>query len=242
MLEFPPDPENAQMNRNRFVFSVAAVLYTSSLLAAGAVTVRVNFLTRRGQHPVPAETLVWLEPQPGTKVPHPLPTQKYQLVTRSKSLVPRILAIPMGATVQFPNDDPISHNLFSLSTPNGFDLGLYRRGSGKEHVFTSPGIVNVYCNVHPNMAAVIHVLDTPYYTLADGTGSASLPGVVPGRYRLIAWNEQSGSAAIPIEVAADGSVRGSTLITIDSRSARSTAAHPNKFGQSYSGTSGDRDY
>jgi plastocyanin len=221
---------------------LAAVVTSSSLLAAGTVTAKVSFITRRGQHPEPTETLVWLEPQPGTRIAKPSSTQKYQITTRSKALVPRILPIPVGATVQFPNDDPISHNLFSLSSPNGFDLGLYRKGAGKQHTFTAPGIVNVYCNVHPNMSAVIHVMDTPYYALADAAGTATLSGVAAGKYRMIAWNEQAGSSEAAIEVAADGTIKGPQAITIDGRDLRSASSHENKYGQPYASSSGTRDY
>jgi len=90
------------------------------------------------------------------------------MVTRGKMLLPHVMAVPLGSTVEFPNDDPISHNLFSLTTNNSFDLGLYRKGAGKSQKFDTPGIVNVYCNVHPAMSAVIHVMATPFYAFADG--------------------------------------------------------------------------
>src|SRR5258708_13133224 len=114
------------------------------------------------------------------------------MVTRGKALVPHVLAIPVGSTVEFPNDDPISHNLFSLSSGNTFDLGLYRKGAGKSYKFDKPGLANVYCNVHPNMSAVIHVMTSPFYTFADPTGVYTLADVPPGKYRLVAWNGPGG--------------------------------------------------
>src|SRR5947209_16732180 len=141
-------------------------------LAAGTVSGKITFITKRGQNPVASETLVWLEPAGGKNMKRPPAT--YQMITRGKALIPHVLAIPVGSTVEFPNDDPISHNLFSLSTNNTFDLGLYRRGSGKSHKFDIPGVVNVYCNVHPSMSAVIQVMATPYYTFADAAGNYAL--------------------------------------------------------------------
>src|SRR5258708_39349254 len=146
-------------------FSAAIIVIAALPLAAANVTGKVAFVTKRGQNPVPAETLVWVEPASGRAV-RVMPGT-FQITTRNKILVPHVLAIPVGSTVIFPNDDPISHNLFSLSSNNAFDLGLYRKGAGKSQKFETPGIVNVYCNVHPNMSAVIQVMTTPHFALPD---------------------------------------------------------------------------
>ena len=202
----------------------------STRAGAAPVSGNVGFVTKRGQHPVVNETLIWLEP---IAVAARLPDrarETQQMTTRNKMLMPHVLAIPVGSTVQFPNEDPISHNLFSLSSGNAFDLGLYRRGAGKTEKFDAPGIVNVYCNVHPNMSAVIHVMSTPYYTFADGSGHYALD-VVPGRYRLIAWNEQGGTSQTLIDVGTSGVALAA--LTIDSRNFRDTA-HTNKLGKPYS--------
>ena len=198
-------------------------------LAAATVSGKVSFITKRGQNPVANETLVWLEP---AGKPIHKPPQTFQMMTRGKTLVPHVLAIPVGSTVEFPNDDPISHNLFSLSTANTFDLGLYRRGSGKSHKFDAPGVVNVYCNVHPNMSAVIHVMATPYYTFADAAGNYALTDIPPGKYRLVAWNEQGGQTTADIEVSAAGSVSGTLAVTLDSRNYR-MIQHTDKNGKPY---------
>lgn len=198
-------------------------------LAAANVTGKIAFVTKRGQNPVPAETLVWVErisdvsfrPRPGT----------FQIVTRNKVLVPHVLAIPVGSTVIFPNDDPISHNLFSLSSNNAFDLGLYRKGAGKSQKFDAPGIVNVYCNVHPNMSAVIHVMATPYFAFADANGNFSVSNVPAGKYRLVAWNEQGGQNETPVEITGAASPMPVAL-TLDSRNYRASQ-HMDKTGKSY---------
>jgi plastocyanin len=198
-------------------------------LAAATVSGKVSFITKRGQNPVVNETLVWLEP---AGKPIHKPPQTFQMMTRGKTLVPHVLAIPVGSTVEFPNDDPISHNLFSLSTGNTFDLGLYRRGAGKSHKFDTPGVVNVYCNVHPNMSAVIHVMATPYYTFADAAGNYALTDIPPGKYRLVAWNEQGGQTTSDIEVSSAGAVSGPLAVTLDSRNYRMTT-HMDKNGKPY---------
>lgn len=216
----------------KLIILVIGVLSCLPLAAASNVTAKVAFTTKRGQRPNPVETVVWLEPVAGTKVPRAAPVT-LTISTQSKMLKPKVMAIPVGSTIDFPNQDPISHNLFSLSPGNSFDLGLYRRGAGKSHRFDTPGIVNIYCNVHPNMSAVVHILDTPYYAIADKTGSATFANVVPGKYRLVAWNEIVGTAQSDIEVTSTG-VTGATSVTIDGRAFRASRAHTNKYGQPYS--------
>ncbi len=205
-----------------------AIALFGGWLEAAPVTGSVSFVTKRGQHPIAGETLVWLEPV-GARAQRRTP-ETVHMTTRSKTLIPHVLAVPVGSTVTFPNEDPISHNLFSLSSGNSFDLGIYRRGAGKSEKFDSPGIVNVYCNVHPNMSAVIHVMSTPYYTFADGSGRYSLD-VPPGRYKLVAWNEQGGITESLIDVGAAG-LPAPVALTIDSRNFRVTD-HLNKLGKPY---------
>ena len=198
-------------------------------LAAATVSGKVSFITKRGQNPVANETLVWLEPAGKAVRKSP---QTFQMMTRGKTLVPHVLAIPLGSTVEFPNDDPISHNLFSLSPGATFDLGLYRRGAGKSHKFDVPGVVNVYCNVHPSMSSVIHVMATPYYTFADAAGNYALGDVPPGKYRLVAWNEQGGQTITDVDVSTAGAVSGALAVTLDSRNYRITQ-HMDKNGKPY---------
>lgn len=208
---------------------VALFALRSSELSASVVSGKVMFLAKRGQRPVLNETLVWLEP--AGRAPRK-PASTFQLTTRNKMFLPHVLAVPAGSTVSFPNEDPISHNLFSLTPKNTFDLGLYRKGATpKTHTFDETGVVNVYCNVHPNMSAVVHVMTTPYYGFADGNGAYSFD-VPAGKYRLIAWNEQGGMTSTDIEVMQAGTVTGNLLLTIDGRNFR-VGQHTNKEGKPY---------
>jgi plastocyanin len=213
----------------RFLLPAGLALALSAGLAAAPVNGKVMFMTRRGQNPVVNETLVWLEPAGKA---WKKPAAAFTMTTRSKAFLPHVLAVPAGSSVAFPNEDPIAHNLFSLTPGNTFDLGLYRRGTGKSHKFEAPGTVNVYCNVHPNMSAVVHVMSTPFYGFADASGNYSFD-VPAGKYRVTAWNEQGGtSASSDLEVKADGTVAGATLLTVDGRNFR-ISQHKNKFGQTY---------
>lgn len=209
---------------------LVCILASGMPAAAATVSGKISFITKRGLNPTVSETLVSLEPAAG-KVIRKSPAT-FQMMTRGKMLTPHVLAIPVGSTVEFPNDDPISHNLFSLSSANSFDLGLYRKGAGKSHKFDSPGPVNVYCNVHPNMSAVIQVMATPYYVFADPAGNFAITDVPPGKYRLVAWNELGGSTETPVEVSTAGSVSGKLSLTLDSRNYRATQ-HLNKLGKPY---------
>jgi plastocyanin len=223
----------------RVVVACALAACTIAPACAGIVAGQVNFVSRRGQQPIVSETLVWLEPVESGSVPRK-PAETVQMLTRAKTLIPHVIAIPVGSTVNFPNGDPISHNLFSLSATNPFDLGLYRQGVGKSHRFDAPGIVNVYCNIHPTMSAVIVVMASPYYTFAAPNGAFTIADAAPGRYRLVAWNEQSGHSESQIDVTPQGRVDGSTTLTLDSRSYRE-ADHMNKDGKPYP-VSRPRDY
>jgi plastocyanin len=217
------------MKRLLVVGCVVALAATEAF--AGGVSGRVSFVTKRGQNPIVNETLVWLEPAAGTRAAKRAPSSTFTMTTRGKTLLPHVLAIPAGSTVTFPNEDPISHNLFSLSSASSFDLGLYRAGAGKSHTFPTPGAVNVYCNVHPSMSSVIHVMSTPFYGFADGAGNFSLADVAPGKYEIVAWNEQGGVAhGGTLDVPPAGLVN--IILTIDSRNFR-VAGHTNKEGKPY---------
>lgn len=214
------------MKRLLAVFAFVVILVPAGLSAA-TVGGHVNFVTKRGQHPVVEETLVWLEPAARVAPRKPM---NFTMTTRGKTLLPHVLVIPVGSTVQFPNDDPISHNLFSLSSGNNFDLGLYRRGTGKSYTFKTPGVVNVYCNVHPTMSSVIYVMSSPYFVFTDAGGNFALPDIAPGSYTLVAWNEQGGMTQSKLDVPAAG--KSNVGITLDSTTYRASS-HLNKENKPY---------
>lgn len=111
---------------------------------------------------------------------------------RGKAFAPHVMAVPVGSTVSFPNFDPIFHNVFSLSKAKPFDLGMYKNGETREVTLDKPGIVRLGCNLHANMSAYLIVVDAPHYVVVDGDGSYSFKSLAPGKYRVQAWNEQSG--------------------------------------------------
>ena len=120
--------------------------------------------------------------------PKPSPSRKVVL-QHGKAFVPRVLAVAEGSSVVFRNDDPINHNVFSLS-PH-FDTGLYGAGGEKEQVFDKPGVVQLLCNIHSSMIGYVVVVDTPYFAQADAAGVFSIKGVPPGEYDVEAWHENA---------------------------------------------------
>jgi plastocyanin len=174
-------------------------------------------------------TVVYLESLDGRT---PIRPGHFILAQKNKSFSARVLAIPAGSTVEFPNEDPIFHNVFSLSPPAPFDLGLYRAGASKSRLFPQPALYRVFCNIHSEMTAVILVLPTSYITRADASGAYRLEAP-PGRYRLTAWSDRSQPASVDIAVASDNvSV---PEITLD-ESHYVELPHLNKFGQPYPAT------
>lgn len=155
--------------------------------------------------------------------------QTFKMVTRQKEFVPRVLAVPVGSTVQFPNDDPILHNVFSLSGANHFDMGLYRRGTGKSYTFRTPGLVRVFCNIHQSMVAYIVVADTPYIARPDQNGGFTLVGLPEGPGTLEVWHEQAEPLSQPLDLPARQPVQARLEVTRPR-----VPPHLNKLGQSYS--------
>jgi hypothetical protein len=103
---------------------------------------------------------------------------------------PHVLPVMQGATISFPNDDPIYHNVFSLSRARTFDLGRYRQGESKSLRFGSAGVVQVFCHIHADMNGYILVLPNRYFISPDSAGHFVIDGVPPGEYRLVAWHER----------------------------------------------------
>lgn len=130
----------------------------------------------------------------------------------NKQFVPAVSAVIRGTEVGFPNDDMIFHNVFSLSKSKRFDLGLYKSGTSKSVTLTRPGIIDVYCNIHPEMAAKILVLDNPFFAVTGPDGSFTIEGVPPGSYPYVAWQSRGEPVRGTVEVTDAGTVRVDPLL------------------------------
>jgi plastocyanin len=121
--------------------------------------------------------------------------------------VPHVLAIQVGTTVEFANNDPLSHNVFSISSPKRFNLGLFGRGTSRRVKFDQPGVVQLLCNVHQEMSAFIVIVKNPYFAPTDEEGSFHIDNVPPGRHRLRIWHEGIDERSYDVEIATAGLTR-----------------------------------
>lgn len=202
---------------------VLCIVATSDAMA-GVVTGVVRTLVRPGV--TPAVTVVYAEPLDSST---PRTPRRVTLGQKNKTFQPRVLTVPLGSTVAFPNNDLIFHNVFSLSRPQPFDLGLYRAGDSRSRTFTNPGVYQVFCNIHPQMSAVIVVAPTPFTTVASPDGRFTLE-MPDGRYRLTALSERA--SAVSVEVTSEQGASTAPELTLD-ESTWVFAPHKNKFNQDY---------
>jgi plastocyanin len=202
----------------------------SPLLAAptGEVvgTVRVQ---KPGGAPVdPSGVVVYLEgvpeaPPAETERPHP------QVHQRDLQFTPSLMVVVKGTTVDFPNDDKVFHNVFSFSEAAKFDLGLYKSGTSKSVTFRRPGVINLYCNIHPDMLSKIKVLDTSYYSVVSKDGAFRVANVPPGSYPLVAWQSYGPEFHGQVTVTSAGTAALSITMTVGEPDTR----HLRKDGTPY---------
>lgn len=115
-----------------------------------------------------------------------------KIIQKDEQFVPHVVAVTAGSEVDFPNQDPFFHNVFSLSRPATFDLGRFPPGSTRARAFKRPGLVKVYCQIHSHMSAVARVFDHPWFTIPEPDGTFSIDGVPPGEHTVVAWHERIG--------------------------------------------------
>jgi plastocyanin len=129
-----------------------------------------------------------------------LPKRALEIHQKDASFAPPFLVIAAGETVVMPNDDVIFHNVFSYSTPNDFDLGLYPRGESRAKTFQYPGVVRIYCSIHESMNATIFVAPSIWHSVVGAKGEFAIHDVPPGRYRLRTWNRRLPPASQLVEI------------------------------------------
>jgi plastocyanin len=179
--------------------------------------------------------VVWLEPADAAVRPHvePLRTRP-RMVQRDKQFEPHLLVVPVGSAVEFPNLDPYFHNVFSLFDGKRFDLGLYEAGASRSVTFSRAGVSRVFCNIHPEMNAVIVAVDTPYYAVSARSGAFTIPDVPAGRYLVTAWHErhklERPGAPREVQISAAAPSIGAIRFI---ESTQLTVAHKNKYGLDY---------
>jgi plastocyanin len=212
----------------RLAFLTISIL-VSGIAASAPVSGKVEVLEKGSlKRSVVRDVLVYLEGV-RAEIPASVRQRPVSVGSRDKTFEPHVEVVPLNGSVSFPNHDDIMHNVFSLSKGNRFDLGLYKSGAKKDFTFASPGLVRIYCNIHPQMSALLHVMENPYFAWTTPDGAFLIDGVPPGSYQLKAWHEE-GEAAQPLVVTESGAT--GLLVQIDvSRFAK--RPHLNKFGKPY---------
>jgi len=217
------------------IFTIALALPLSAATVSGRVELRDSkdaIVSKKGDY---SGVVVWLEPLNGEAPAMPVGV-KARMVQKDKTFTPHVLAIPVGATVDFPNYDPIFHNAFSNYDGKIFDVGLYPPGTSQSVPFNRAGIVRVFCNIHASMSAVIAVLATPYFDTTQKNGNFEIRDVPPGEYRLKVFHERATMTTLnalsrTITVGSSGLVVPPIQV---SESGYLVGPHTNKFGRAYS--------
>ena len=211
---------------------LAAVLTTDLTTAAyaqGTVSGRVSIQEKPGEKTSDfASAVVYLEPKAGGAKAG---EAKAQMAINGRNFAPRVRVVTVGSTVDYPNQDPFTHNVFSTTPGALFDLGSYGSGTSKSNQFKKPGAFAVYCNVHSKMTGYVVVVNTPWYTQAAADGRWDIAKVPAGKYLLTVWHERAKPVETEIEIPAAG------LASLESKidaSGYKEVPHKDKVGKDYS--------
>lgn len=203
----------------------------STGIIRGHVTVITQKLFGEGEKDDRSGVVVYLEGQTGGIQPTPAPTRP-QVAQHKKQFIPVILPVVKGTAVDFPNQDPFYHNVFSHSSAKNFDLGSYETGESRSVQFDQPGLVTIYCNVHSQMISYVIVLDNPFFAMTPSDGTFEIPGVPQGSYTLAAWSRWSDEIVRqPVEV--KGADAAEVSVTVRETKTSLAEKHTNKFGREY---------
>ena len=219
--------------RTFFKLCFAALFGTHALAATvtGTLDIQRDASEKRNARSAD-DIIVWLEPAGGVPLTR-VQAAHAQMLQKNKMFRPHILPIEIGTIVDFPNADPIFHNAFSSYDGQLFDIGLYPPGSSRSVHFRRPGVVRVFCNIHPSMSAVILVLNTPYFTQAQH-GKYRLTGVPRGAYELHFFDERATGAAadsVTVNIGEEPAIVAPVLHI--SEAGYVQLPHKNKYGQDY---------
>jgi plastocyanin len=184
-------------------------------------------------HSQPSDVVVWLKPLNAAASFEPPAPGHFRMTQKNKSFQPHLLVVPLGSTVAFPNLDPFFHNVFSQFNGKRFDLGLYEAGTTRDVHFDHLGVSYIFCNIHPEMSAVIITVSSPWYAVSSG-GTILLPAVTPGAYEVHVWASGADARQLDaltrrVRIGPDATDLGTISIRTDER----PATHKNKFGDDY---------
>lgn len=215
--------------RGRGLLALVMAAAAVPAFAQGTVSGRVSIQEKPGEKTGDyANTVVYLEPKSGTARVAP---SKVQMAINGRNFAPRVRVVTTGSTVDYPNQDPFTHNVFSTTIGALFDLGSYGNGKSKSAEFKKAGAYPVYCNVHAKMTGYVVVVGTPWFTQASNDGRWEIPRVPAGKYTLTVWHERAPSpVTTEVEVPAAGVA---SLETKLDASGYKEVAHKDKNGKDY---------
>jgi plastocyanin len=210
-------------------FAFGALIVASSAGGQGPVSGQVSIVERPGETTEDlGNTVVYLDvPVAMRAKPQPM---NETMALQARQFAPHLRVVPQGSKIEFSNQDPWSHNVFSKATQGPFDTDVFGRGKKKSTTVKEPGVYPLYCNVHPRMTAFIIAVNTPYYAQAGSDGRFSIGNVPPGTYTIHIWHERAAEQTASITVA-NGGV-GSLKYQLDARGYK-YVQHKNKFGKEY---------
>lgn len=223
------------------------ICFSAGALTLGAASVTGRVELRESRDPAVRNrgdisgVVVSLKPVSGG-TPAPGTGKRMVMLQKDKTFSPHVLAVPMGAMVDFPNADPIFHNAFSSYSGQIFDIGLYAPGSSRSVRFAREGVVRVFCNIHAEMSAVIVVVGSPYFATTKRDGTFEIANVPPGDYELSVFHERASEPALRalsrrITVGADEA--SLPMVTV-SEAGFLAIPHKNKYGHDYGPEPADR--
>jgi plastocyanin len=195
---------------------------------SGSVSGQVTLAAAGAPRTDSSNAVVWIEGVRRTA--NAAPTTHGQMKSDQKKFTPRVVVVPRNAPVDFPNVDPIYHNVFSVSGANRFDLGLYRSGASRTKQFEEPGLVRVFCNIHPQMIGFVMVVDSDFAALTGADGKFRFEGVPAGSWALKAWHEEGAETATPVTVRARAETSVSVHLDV---TGYKMPPHKNKYGRDY---------
>jgi plastocyanin len=208
----------------RALVLLAGFASTAAAGPVGSIAGKVSITEADGKPAVGAEVIVYV-----VGFAEPATTNTVSIAQKGRKFVPDLVAITVGEKVAFPNGDAFLHNVFSQSTARKFDLGSFKKGETKQKEFPAPGVIDVYCNIHPEMAATILVLPNRRHTRTRPDGTFTLEGVPTGTWTLFAYTRRATKpVSSKVTVLADGET------TIDLALQRGAEPeHLNKYGEKY---------
>src|SRR5438034_6128442 len=224
----------------RLLVGIVAVLALATVSAASRVAGKIVILEKNNKPSSDLSDAVLYLESPAAVATAANPAT-VEIAITDKKYAPHVVVIPVGSTVRFPNHDPFNHNVFSVSEPNSFDLGLYGRGEAKSHTFEHPGLVRVYCNVHPRMVAYVLVMENRYYAQPGNDGSFTIDNVPAGRYRLHVWHERIPSEVVKDVTAGAAATLQDLQIALNAQGYK-WQPHRNKYGRNYPTNAGRERY